>query len=61
MLSNNNTVRVVLPDWIWEQSKNETEIKKHILQYMQRYPDYTIKKVKGRHAICEINRLGGVR
>lgn len=56
MLSNNNTVRVVLPDWIWEQSKNETEIKKHILQYMQRYPDYTILKVKGRHAICEINR-----
>ncbi len=51
-----NKSNVRLPDWIWEQSKNEDELKRHILQYMQRYPGYVVKKVKGRIAICDIGR-----
>lgn len=51
-----NQSKVVLPGWIWEQSKREDELKKRILQYMRRYPGYTVKSVKGRIAICDIHR-----
>lgn len=51
-----NESKVLLPEKLWEQSKTKEELKEHILHYMQRYPGYTIKQVKGRFAICEINR-----
>lgn len=52
----NNISKVLLPNWIWEQSKNEEELKRYILHYMQRYEGYTILRVKGRFAVCEIPR-----
>lgn len=48
--------KVVLPGWIWEQSKNQEELKTAILHYMKRYPGYTVKSVKGSLAICDIHR-----
>lgn len=51
-----NESKVRLPNWIWELSKDEEELKRHILHYMRRYPGYVVKKVKGRIAICEIPR-----
>ncbi|MGF7014275.1 hypothetical protein HNR27_001626 [Ornithinibacillus bavariensis] len=51
-----NLSNVRLPNWIFEQAQDEKHLKKLVLQYMQRYEGYTIKKVKGRFAVCEINR-----
>lgn len=51
-----NITNVRLPDWIWEKAKNEEHLKELVLQYMQRYPDYTLIEIKGRFAVCEINR-----
>jgi len=41
-MMDNNISNVRLPDKFWEQSKNEEELKRHILQYMKNYPGYTI-------------------
>ncbi|MGE7807367.1 hypothetical protein [Lysinibacillus sp. NPDC096215] len=50
--------RVLLPQWIFEQAKgNKAEIKRLVLTYMQRYPNYKIIKVSGSFAVCE--RLDG--
>ena len=49
---NNVPHKVLLPSWIWEEAKDKEHLKQLILQYMTRYPDYSIKKVKGRFAIC---------
>ncbi|PAE27886.1 hypothetical protein CHI07_16945 [Paenibacillus sp. 7884-2] len=51
-----NQSKVVLPGRLWELSKSEDELKKRILQYMKKYPGYTVKSVKGRLAICDIHR-----
>ncbi|MEN2765804.1 hypothetical protein [Ornithinibacillus xuwenensis] len=56
MTMNNNISHVKLPEWIWEQARDQEHMKQLVLKYMQRYPGYTIKKVKGRFAVCEINR-----
>lgn len=48
--------RVLLPEWIWEQAQDKDHLKKLIIDYMRRYPDYRIVKVKDRFAICEISR-----
>ena len=56
-LINNNTSKVLLPNRFWEQSKSEDDLKRHILRYMQKnYPYYKVLKVKGKVAICEIDR-----
>jgi len=47
-----NKTNVLLPEWIWEEAKDKEHLKKLVLQYMRRYPDYTIKGVKNRMAIC---------
>ncbi|GGB61417.1 hypothetical protein GCM10011409_43340 [Lentibacillus populi] len=51
-----NKSNVRLPESLWELSKNEQELKQRILNYMRRYPGYTVLEVKGRFAICEIPR-----
>lgn len=51
-----NKSNILLPAWIWEQAKNQEELKKLVLEYMKRYPGYTILKVKGNFAVCEIHR-----
>ena len=51
-----NTTKVVLPEWIFEQTKDKNELKRLIVDYMKRYPGYKILKVKGGFAICEVER-----
>lgn len=46
------TRKVVLPRWIWEQAKDKEDFKRLVLQYMERYPDYSVKSVKDGLAIC---------
>lgn len=45
--------RVLLPDWIWEEAQDEKHFKQLVLQYMQRYPHYVVRKVQGKFAVCE--------
>jgi hypothetical protein len=53
MLSNDQVLyKVLLPKWIWEEAKNKEDLKRLVLQYMQRYPEYTVKSVKDGFAIC---------
>lgn len=52
----NNHTRVLLPESIWEQAQDKEQLKQFILDYMNRYPDYKIIKVKDRFAICEMRR-----
>jgi len=46
--------KVLLPTWIFQQAGgNNDEIKRLVLQYMQRYPNYRLTKVSGSFAVCE--------
>lgn len=49
----NNQVRVVLPQWIWNNATNNDEFKRNLSSYMWRYPDYRIIKIGRYYAICE--------
>lgn len=50
--------RVLLPQWIFDQAQgNKDELRRLVLQYMRRYPNYKIIKVSGSFAVCE--RLDG--
>lgn len=49
----NKTSSVLLPEWIWRDALDKDHFKKLVLQYMRRYPDYTVKSIKGRFAICD--------
>ncbi|MFK5708638.1 hypothetical protein [Lysinibacillus boronitolerans] len=50
---NNVPTKVLLPAWIFEQVKDNDEIKRLVLDYMRRYPNYRIVKVSGSFAVCE--------
>lgn len=51
---NNVPHRVLLPLWIFEQSKgDENEIRRLVIQYMTRYPNYRLIKISGSFAVCE--------
>jgi hypothetical protein len=45
--------KVLLPAWIWEEASDKEHLKKLVLQYMRRYPDYAVKAVKDGFAVCE--------
>jgi hypothetical protein len=45
--------RVLLPESIFLQAKSKEELIRLVLQYMQRYPHYAIKRIENRFAICE--------
>ncbi|MEQ6355938.1 hypothetical protein ABNX05_15010 [Lysinibacillus sp. M3] len=46
--------RVLLPHWIFEQANGDKdEIKRLVLQYMTRYPNYRLLKISGCFAICQ--------
>lgn len=49
-----NTSRVLLPAWIFEQAGDDKkELRRLVLRYINKcYPDYRIVKVKGKFAIC---------
>ena len=51
---NNVPTKVLLPAWIFQQAKgNNDEIKRLVLDYMTKYPNYRIVKVSGSFAVCE--------
>ena len=47
--------RVVLPMWIWTDSKDKSEFKKNLSYYMRRYPGYQVVEVHRYYAICNRN------
>ena len=48
------TTKVPIPNWIFEQAKDQEELKGLVLQYMQRYPYLKVKKIltNRRIAVC---------
>lgn len=53
-MMNEVPTKVLLPTWIFLQAEgNHDEIRRLVLQYMIRYPNYRIIKVSGSFAICE--------
>lgn len=44
---------VLLPAWIFKQAKDKDHLKQLVLDYMRKYPDYTIKSIKNGFAVCE--------
>ena len=52
MIGEKNT-KVLLPAWIFEQVKDNDEIRRLVFDYMTRYPNYRIIKVSGCFAVCE--------
>lgn len=49
--------KVLLPASIFEQAGDDkNELKRLIVDYMARYPNYRIKKVKDGFAVCEMGR-----
>lgn len=52
-----NQVNVRLPDWIFDQAADDkNKLKQLIVEYMKRYPAYTILRVKDRFAVCDMGR-----
>jgi hypothetical protein len=45
--------KVLLPGRLWKEATDKDHIKKLVLQYMQRYPDYVVKSVRDGFAVCE--------
>jgi len=52
IIGNQISTRVLLPKRLWEQARDQEHLKRLILEYMLRYPDYRIKSVKNGFAIC---------
>lgn len=53
MIGNEAPYRILLPCWIWEQATDKEHLKRLVLQYMQRYPNYIVVSVKSGFAICK--------
>ena len=50
-------VKVLLPSSIFERARGDkNKLRRLIVEYMKRYPNYTILKVQGKFAICEMGR-----
>jgi len=54
---NNVPHKVLLPAWIFEQAKDDEDIKRLVQEYMARYPQYRVIKVSDSFAVCD--RLDG--
>jgi hypothetical protein len=52
MIDNEAYHKVLLPEWIWKEAKDKEHIKRLVLQYMLRYPNYKVKSVKDGFAVC---------
>ncbi len=53
MIDGNFKTNVLLPAWIWEKATDKNHLKQLVLEYMSRYPDYVVKKIRNGFAICE--------
>lgn len=45
--------KVLLPERLWKEAKNQEHLDELILEYMQRYPDYVVKYIESHFAVCE--------
>ncbi|MBB6446500.1 hypothetical protein HNR53_003159 [Bacillus benzoevorans] len=45
---------VLLPEWCFSQAQNTEQLKRLVLDYMQKcYPEYKVKQIKDGMAVCE--------
>ncbi len=49
-----HNIKVLLPAALFEQAQDKQELKQLIVEYMKRYPDYRIVRVKNGFAECEM-------
>ncbi|GED66289.1 hypothetical protein LFU01_47410 [Lysinibacillus fusiformis] len=52
-MNSNVPHKVLLPAWIFQQAKDNDEIRRLVLEYVTRYPNYRVIKVSGSFAVCE--------
>lgn len=52
MIDGNFKTNVLLPAWIWEKATDKNHLRQLVLEYMRRYPNYTVKAVKNGFAVC---------
>lgn len=45
--------RVLLPKRIFQEARDQDHLKMLVLEYMQCYPDYAVRKIKDGFAVCE--------
>jgi len=51
--------KVLLPQWVFEHVETDQEVLTNTIQYIQRYPHYTVNRIENGFAICErINSTG---
>lgn len=55
----NTQSRVLLPERLWKEALDKEHLDRLILSYMQRYPNYEVKSVKGKFALC-VRKEGGM-
>ena len=53
MIGDSIKTNVLLPAWIFKQATDKDHLKKLVLQYMQRYPNYIVKRIENGFAVCE--------
>ncbi|WP_370225256.1 hypothetical protein [Cytobacillus sp.] len=52
---NDNQTWIVLPKKLFERAENKEHFKQLVLDYMKRYPDYSVKMIKNGMARCNRN------
>lgn len=45
--------KVVLPERLWKEARDDNHLKQLVLDYMQRYPDYVVIRIENPFAVCE--------
>jgi hypothetical protein len=53
LIKNKAPYRVLLPERIWKEAQNKEHFKQLLTDYMRSYPDYIVKAIEGRMAVCE--------
>ncbi|MBN6206238.1 hypothetical protein JYK21_07225 [Ralstonia pickettii] len=52
-----NKSNVRLPEKFWEDAQNKEHLTQLIVAYMDKnYPEYTVLKIRGRFAICDVGK-----
>jgi len=50
---NDVPTNIVLPVRLWEEAKDQEELKQLVVNYIKKnYPDYKVKSIKNGMAIC---------
>jgi hypothetical protein len=51
LIKDNVPYRVYLPKWVFDTTDKE-QFKKNLTRYMRWYPNYVVRRIEGREAIC---------